>query len=187
MSRHRRAVLVIFTVTVAAPGGAWADDALGVRAREAEATAGERWLSLDPVVPPMLRGLGAAEARERKVIRLGPSVTVAGEGSWWEQVDKPGRPMIDVEARGWRAAVRATYDAGPFQLEASGSIDHIDQRDGSGTYREAGLTVSRTFKLSRWMTAWIALGVGRRWWQGTAPAGEADATQTMLTIGTTFR
>ncbi|MDB4960144.1 MAG: hypothetical protein JWP01_143 [Myxococcales bacterium] len=53
--------------------------------------------------------------------------------------------------------------------------------------RRQGVSVSRTVRLSRWMTGWISLDVGRQEWIDRAPPGEADSTTLALSIGTTFR
>jgi len=75
-----------------------------------------------------------------------------------------------------------------LRFGAGVSVAHVDTRFGSGSYVDLGLSLSRTVRLSRWMTAWISLSFGRRrWLDSSPPAGEADATEAMLTIGTTFR
>lgn len=150
-------------------------------------------LAIDPMLRPALEGLGAVEDKEQTRIQLGPSTTLVLEGVSWVSEDSGasndslGRPALDPPARGWRANVRLSHDFGIFRLDATGSVNNVDSRYGSGTYVDLGLSATKTVKLSPWMTGWISLGVGRRNWRGTPPPGEAAATQVKLTVGTTFR
>jgi hypothetical protein len=186
----RRRVWIITAATafglVVAARAARADDELEAHARSKLLWDGPS-LVLDPVLLPRLEGLGAAEERERTPLRLGPRTRLVLEGVHWANQDTAERQHVDVVARGWRAAARLSYDFGFLRLGASASVDHVDTRFGSGSYVDLGVSLSRTVRLSRWMTAWISLSLGRRRWQGSPPAGEADSTEAMLTVGTTFR
>ena len=73
------------------------------------------------------------------------------------------------------------------KLEADLTTNHLDSRFVRGDYRTIGVRLIKRFRLSRWMLAWISLGVSRRDWYGAPPAGEANSTTVSLTIGTTFR
>jgi len=66
-------------------------------------------------------------------------------------------------------------------------VNHLDTRYGRGTYYDLRISLFRTLRLSKWMTAWIALSVGHRQWADAPPAGEKSETQATLSIGTTFR
>lgn len=91
-------------------------------------------------------------------------------------------------ARGWSAGVHLVHDFRVLQVGVGASVNRVDSIDVHQSYVLLGLTLSRTFHLSRWMTGWISLGVGRRRWLGTAlPPGEVDDDAVMLSIGTTFR
>ena len=150
-------------------------------------------LELDPMFRPSLEGLGATSETERTVVPLGDKARAVFEGTWWANVDsdEPGRfsRVVDLENRGWRTGVRFERDLGFATLAIHGSYNHVDSRYGSGTYRDIGVSLFRKWRLTRWMTAWISLGVSRRTWLGdAAPAGEAkEETQATLGIGTTFR
>ena len=98
-------------------------------------------------------------------------------------------PSDDVNtSRGWRAATQLTYDLGPFKLGASVAVNHVDSRFERGTYAFVGVSLYRTFRLSRWNIGWIALTLGRQQWFGAMPPnGEANATTASLNIGMTFR
>jgi hypothetical protein len=145
------------------------------------------WLTLDPVLTSQLEGLGAAEHTERVERPLGPHATLVLETSQWENDDKEMRAGIDLPGRGWRAAVRLAYDLGPVTLGASAAFAQIDNQLGHASHIDLGVSLFRTLRLSRWMTAWISLGLGHRRWLERGAIGTPDATEWMLTVGTTFR
>jgi hypothetical protein len=186
---RRTACIVLLVGAVRA---ARADDATEVREGSTLAREGG-WLELDPVLPPQLEGLGAVEDGERVELELGPDSRLVAEGTWWQNDErargKDGAPLphIDVPGRGWGAGLRLSHDFGFAVLTWSGSMNHVDSRYGRGTYVDLGLSLTRKFKLSRWKTAWISLGVGWRQWAGQPPAGEAGSIGVGLTIGTTFK
>lgn len=180
------AVVVVVGLAVRARP-ARADEALEAHESADPPRAG-RWLELDPTLRPRLEGLGAVEERHRSELRLGPRTRAVLEGSWWANEDDGPLPVLDLPARGWRAALRLSHDFGFARLDANAGVSHVDMRFGSGSYVELGISLGRTFRLSRWMTGWISLGIGRRQWLGDQPpAAESDATEVMLRIGTTFR
>jgi hypothetical protein len=186
--RRGAAILVSSLGLVAGAPTARGDGEVEVREGGALLEPGPR-LELDPVLPPLLQGLGATEEADRAELRIGADTRVLLEGVRWIHDDAAALPHVDLPARGWRAAVRLSHDLGFARVEAGASLNEVDSRFGSGRYVDLGLSIRRTFRLSRWMTAWISLGVGRRRWLGAGqpPAGESDATEVMLRVGTTFR
>lgn len=180
-------MLVLVLVVRARP--ARADEALEVHESPEPPRAG-RWLELDPTLRPRLEGLGAAQETYRSERRLGLRTRAVLESVRWanEDDDEDTLPALDLPGRGWRAALRLSHDFGFARLDANVSVNHVDMRFGSGSYVDLGISLGRTFRLSRWMTGWISLGIGRRQWVGDQPpADESDATELMLRIGTTFR
>ena len=175
-------------------GAARADDATSLHEEERPALfrdEAEPLLHLEPMASPSFAGLGAEKlVDERKRIDLGKRTWVELEGTQWKD-------DMDVPQRGWSAAVRIAHDFGPFWVSASASVNYIDSRygrgidpkRGHGTSIDAGITIGKSKRLSRWKTAWIALTVGVRRWQGDeGPIDEPkDSGQVMLSIGTTFK
>ncbi len=182
--RRGAAILVL----LAGARSAWGDGGVEVRERGELLEPGPR-LELDPVLPPLLQGLGATEEADGIELRIGADTRVLLEGVRWIHDDAAAMPHVDLPARGWRAAVRLSHDLGFARLEAGASVNGVDSRFGNGRYVDVGISIRRTFRLSRWMTGWISLGAGRRQWlgDGPPPAGESDATEVMLRVGTTFR
>jgi hypothetical protein len=76
-----------------------------------------------------------------------------------------------------------SYQLGPFRVGVSASIDHF----GDSTHRSIGLFAYRTFHLSRWMHAWIGLGIGVDRWDGANQTSSTQGVTVGLTLGTTFR
>lgn len=146
-------------------------------------------LHLDPIPPLATEGIGGKSDHETAVLELGAHARLVGEGEWWKASlsPMPSGPDIDDIARGWRAGGTLSYDLGPFSVGATVQYGHVDSRFERGTYRYVGVSIYRTFRLSRWMLAWIALSAGRQSWLGTASTGEQNADTLMLSIGTTFR
>jgi hypothetical protein len=180
-----RIVRVALVLLVAAP--AHADDALSARAHAEQTTP---LLVFDPLPPPALHGATAIEAHDDTTYQFDARTSLALAGTHWsasEMLDHPEHTAFDLPARGWGASARLRRTIGSFVLEAGGAYDHVDSRYGSGSYVDLGLALTRYFHLSRWMTAWISIGIGNRIWLGQPPAGESNATQVRLSIGTTFR
>lgn len=143
------------------------------------------WLTLEPIARPNLQGLamiGSTEDPHRTVLFDGRRGYVVLDGTSWTN-DR------DLEERGWHAGIRIGYDLGPLRVDAYASVNYVDTAYGRGHYRDLGISIGRTVRLSRWMTGWIALRVGQRKWlvDDKPPAGEQDGTEVMLSIGTTFR
>lgn len=148
----------------------------------------EPLLHLDPIPPLATEGVGGQTAREAHVLDLGPNARLVGEGEWWKASLSPITfgPDIDDMARGWRAGYALSYDLGLFKVGASVQYGHVDSRYERGTYRVVGIAAYRTFRLSRWMLAWIALSAGHQEWLGVPPPGESNSSSVMLSVGTTF-
>jgi hypothetical protein len=173
-------------------GAARADDATSLHDGERPALLrkdDEPMLHIDPIAAPTFTGLGATNlVEERKRIDLGKHTWVELEGTQWKN-------DLDVPQRGWSAGVRIAHDFGPFWMSASASVNYVDSRfgrgvdpkRGRGTSRDVGVTIGKSKRFSRWVTAWIALTVGYRSWQGEAPIDEQDGGQAMLSVGGTFK
>lgn len=165
-------------------------------AADLELHAPQRWhhddliLHLDPMPSLSTEGIGGQSEREMQILELGPRARLVGVSERWKAALSPQvqfGPDIDDMARGWRARYALVYDLGLFKLGASLEYGHVDSRYERGTYQVVGVAAYRTFRLSRWMLAWIALSAGRQQWLGQAPPGEASSSSIMLSIGTTFR
>ena len=115
-------------------------------------------------------------------LSLGPRARFAAEGTWWQSGLSPSAFAIDIHDRGWRAGAELSYDLGWFSIGASVSLT----QDITGTHRLAGLFAYKRFNLSRWMHAWIALGLSFEQWDqpGQPPR---SGTTLGLSLGTTFR
>lgn len=171
-----------------AAGAARADDAPAVR-ESAETPGAQPWLHLDPDVLLDLRPLGAAEMTDHATFGLGSRGRLALTGSSWsnEDANLDGRAAIDLVARGWNVRAQLVYDLGPFDVRAWSELANVDYNVGRGYYLDAGVSIGRTKRLSRWTTAWISLGlVHRRWLGDEQPLGESDDTQLRLSLGFTF-
>ena len=90
--------------------------------------------------------------------------------------------MFDTEqlVQGWRAG-ELSYDVGLFRIGVSAAMTH----DGDLEQRRIGLFAYRTFRLSRWMHAWVMLGIAFE--QTQIGPGARQGVTTGLWLGTTFR
>lgn len=170
---------------LAASRVSWAEP-LEIRTKSELVETGPK-LHLDPILRTRLEGLGTVEERKTTTLQIGP-IEATLEGARFAIDDRKAEPTIDLPVRGWRTSLRLSHDFGFVRLEASLSRNHVDMHHGRGTYRERGVSLSRTFRLSRWMRAVVGLDIGQRAWEGDQPpAGEANETTVMLRVGTTFR
>jgi hypothetical protein len=179
-----------------ADGGPETDEAAGNSSR-LTVRAARRWqdggplLHLDPGTPTAAEGVAAEAHSEERVVELG-RLRLATGGRWWQSglaID-PGRLRGDHDpatARGWRAAAELSYDLGPVRIGVTGAIGEVDGRLERGRYRDVAVSISRTFRLSRWMHGWISLSLGHRSWNARPLYGEPDGTTLLLGAGTTFR
>ncbi len=136
---------------------------------------------------PARSGLWTFEDSDRSALVLGDSTRAVADGTWWSNVDQPSSPALGVAARGWAAGLHVERDLGFAQLVVHSSVEDLETRFGRERRASFGITLQRTYVLSRWMTAWVSLGIGRTVWLGTPAPHDGDGTTAMLSIGTTFR
>jgi hypothetical protein len=161
------------------PAGRAADSIL-TRYRLGEQPADEPLLHLD-LTPLAADAEGGKMDGRVAVLDLGPRARLTAEGRWWQTGLAPSHFGEDLPYGGWRAAAELSYDLGPFRIGVTASLT----RDGETSHRAVGLFAYRTFRLSRWMQAWILLGVAYEQWNiGGQPR---SGTTAGLSIGTTFR
>ena len=142
----------------------------------------EPLLHLDPIAQPLRLGLPeTVDVSEQTTIVLGKRTWVELQGMHTTSTSvTPERP--------WTASLRLAHDLGPFTVIAHATTGGVESRYERGSYYDVGVTIGTTKKLSRWMTGWIALSIGRREWFGEPPPGETkDSTGVFLSIGTTFK
>ncbi len=143
----------------------------------------EPWLHLDATtLDPAIAEGGIADGRSVE-LALGPRARLAAEGRWWQSGLAPSMFASDLPVHGWRVGGEVSYDLGPFRVGVAASLT----RDGDVSHRMVGLFAYRTFHLSRWMRAWIALGITFDEWEGAGVSGPRQGTTLGLTLGTTFR
>jgi len=157
----------------------------------------ERWeqdsgpqLHLDYVTRDATEGPASTHERKTTIYELGPLARVVAQGDWWSSMSGPdltGAHDLEVTARGWRAGLELSHDFGWFRLGVNVAMGHVDSPLERGDYRMIGISLFRTFRLSRWMQAWISLTAGYQQWLGTPPPGQQSAGTIMLGFGTTFR
>jgi hypothetical protein len=168
-------------VLVGGGASAHADDALTVRMRRAaEQEPGEPMLHLD-TTPLSADAEGGIVDREGTAIDLGP-VRIAAEGTWWQSGHAPSAFAEDLSANGWRAAGELSLDLGWFRVGANASYSRTSYE---GVHKTRGLFVAKTFDVSRWMRAWIMLGLSDEEWQ-LGPRVERGRS-IGISLGTTFR
>lgn len=169
-------VPVLLVVALARP--ARADDALAVREGTLLRPGEEPLLELDPVWRPT-RALDAPIDTTRALFVVADTL-VALESSRWSYDN-------GMTGDGWGTSLRLSRNLGPLRVSGYASYQALDTRLGAGSYVDLGISVGRTVRLSRWMTAWIALSLGHRRWLDEPPVGESSGTTLMLSVGTTFR
>jgi len=137
-------------------------------------------LHLDSMLRSNPEGLDADVKRESVDFDLGPRTRARVEANTWTN------PLFNGE--GWGTTLRLVHDFKVIQFSVEAGYQRVDSTFAHGGYALVGLSLTRTLRLSKWMTAWISLSVGKRRWLGQQPPpGEADDTAVMLNIGTTFR
>jgi hypothetical protein len=163
---------------------AHADNALQARV---EAEAAKSWLELDPVFEPRAAGLLVTNRREtRETIALDARTALTLVLDEW--ANKEGAVGYrDVRGQGWQASARLTRDLGWAQLSFTAALGDVDTAYTRGRYIDVGVSLLRTFRLSRKRTGWVGVTAGRRVWQGERPPlGEANGIQIMAVLGFTF-
>ncbi|MEO8702250.1 MAG: hypothetical protein ABI867_19555 [Kofleriaceae bacterium] len=178
----------VVAIMLVLAGTAHADPTESLRAR-GERIAEEHgpYLQLEPMRAPDLESFDAKRDQTVTAIAIGNTLVLL-KGDWWEgDRDDPMHPSVDQPGNGWRSGIRLARDLGFAKISVGGALGHVDTPNGSGTYRQVDLALSRSKRFSRWMTGFVAFGVGFRRWYGIPPPGEANGHQVMLTIGTTFR
>jgi hypothetical protein len=158
-----------------------ADDAIGVRARHRAEGSGEPWLHLDPTIVDRARAEGGLLDGRALQLDLGPRARMAVEGTWWQTGLAPSMFEDDLREHGWRASGELSYDLGPLRVGMNASLS----RTGDSSHRMVGLFAYRTFQLSRWMRAWVMLGLAFETWSSGATTRQGLSAG--LTLGTTFR
>lgn len=104
-------------------------------------------------------------------------------------IDREDKVALDVPLRAGCTGARLTRELGPLELDASASLGNLQTRYTKGYYYDVGVALTYRRKLSKWMTAWISLSIGRRTWLGDKPplGEEKESTQLVLSVGTTFK
>jgi hypothetical protein len=161
---------------------AYADDTTTIRVHHHGEDDNEPLLHLD-LMPLSANAEGGMMDSRQAALDLGPRARLSAEGRWWQSGLAPSRFAEDLQVHGWRAAAELSYDLGPFRIGVNASLDRV----GSSEHRAVGLFAYRTFRLSRWMHAWIMLGVSYEEWMGIGTLPGRSGVTTGLSIGTTFR
>jgi hypothetical protein len=156
------------------------EPSLHMRARDDGSS--EPLLHLD-VTPLSAEAEGGLIDGRAAVFELGPRARFVAQGRWWQSGLAPSMFATDLPVHGWRAAGELSYDLGPFRVGVNASLDRV----GTSTHRAVGLFAYRTFRLSRWMRAWIVLGISYEQWAGVGTLGPRQGVTTGLSVGTTFR
>jgi hypothetical protein len=170
-----------------AASAARADDGMSLRMRQIEEAQPEPLLQLDAMRPDRVDAEGGIIDRRAALFDLGSRARLAAEGKWWETGLAPSIFGDDLALRGWRASAELSHELGPFRVGVNASMARERNHFGDATHRMVGLFAYRTFRLSRWMHAWIVLGVAYEQWTGATPQRPAQDFSTGLALGTTFR
>lgn len=169
---------------------AHADEGIRVRAREWFRPEEEPLLHIDPVWRPN-RALDGAETVTRATYSIGDTLVALERSGWTDSTGVVGEgqgPSTGIVGDGWGATLRLSRKLGPLRVGGYASYQTLDTRLLRTSYVDLGLSAGRTFKVSQWMTAWIALSFGRRRWLGEIPLlSEKTENTLMLSVGTTFR
>ena len=161
-----------------------ADDDTGIRVRRLADAQTEPWLHLNDTMMDSADAEGGVIDGRTAMLDLGPRARVAAEGKWWQSGLAPSMFAEDLHINGWRASAELSYHLGPFRLGVNASMGRV----GDSSHRMVGLFAYRNFRLSRWMHAWIVLGVAfEQWDDDVGPRGPRQGVNTGLSVGTTFR
>jgi hypothetical protein len=160
-----------------------ADDGASIRLRRVGEARTQSWLHLDATTIDRADAEGGIVDSRAALLDLGPRTRLAAEGKWWQSGLAPSRFAEDLRNYAWRVSAEISYDLGPFRIGVDASMERV----GDSTHRMVGLFAYRTFRLSRWMHAWIAVGVSFERWDDAAPRGTLQGASVGLSVGTTFR
>jgi hypothetical protein len=160
---------------------AYADET-SLHMRRLDDAPSEPLLHLD-IMPLSAEAEGGLMDGRTATVRLGPRARLSAEGRWWQSGLAPSMFAEDLQVHGWRMGGELSYDLGPFSVGANVALDRV----GSSSKRTVGLFAFRTFRLSRWMHAWIMLGVSYEQWEGAGTLAPRSGTTVGLSLGTTFR
>jgi hypothetical protein len=158
-----------------------ADDTTSIHMHRRGEAHAEPLLHLDAALPNPADAEGGINDGRSVLIDLGPRIRLGAEGKWWQSGLAPSMFAEDLPIKGWQAGAELSYDLGPFSVGINASMGRV----GDTSHRMAGLVAFRTFKLSRWMTAWIVLGFAFE--QFDTPGQRRQGTTAGITLGTTFR
>ena len=159
-----------------------ADEVTSIRVHRHGEAQTEPLLHLDGVTFDRAEAEGGLVDGRTAILDLAPRARLGAEASWWQTGLSPSMFAEDLQISGWRASAELSYDLGPFRVGVNASLE----RDGDSSHRMVGLFAYRTFRLSRWMHAWIVLGVALEQWDGPG-LPRRQGTYAGLTLGTTFR
>jgi hypothetical protein len=160
-----------------------ADDATAIRMRTPGDDQAGPWLHLDATALDPTNAEGDIVDGRSALFRLGARARFAAEGKWWQSGLAPSMFAADLPDHGWRAGAELSYDLGPFRVGLNASMT----RTADGSHRMVGLFAYRAFQLSRWMRAWIVLGVAFEQRQDAGVPGSRQGLNVGLALGTTFR
>jgi len=136
-------------------------------------------LHVDPtLIDP---SIGNASETQSVQLAIGPRARFAAQGTSWVAGLSPD-DAIDAHDHGYRGAAELSYDLGWFSIGANVSLTD----DITGSHRTAGLFAFKKFRLSRWMHAWIAIGLSFDRYDDTRGVPRSGTTLG-ISLGTTFR
>jgi hypothetical protein len=179
---RRRNVMRTCIVLVMLGASAYADDTAIRMQRHREAPA-EPLLQLDAtILDPTIATGGIVDGRSA-LLGVGPRARLAVESRWWQAGLAPSMFAADLRDHGWRAAAELSYDLGPFRVGVHAALTHTRE----SSHQVVGLFAFRTFRLSRWMHAWIVLGISYEQWRDADVPMPRQGLNVGLSLGTTFR
>jgi hypothetical protein len=108
-------------------------------------------------------------------------------GAWSSTGGDPQAMAGDGPPPMWRATAGASHDLGWARVHATASYEDVQTELGRGRTVEAGVGITRTFRLTTGLTGFVSLTLGRRQSIGQAVPGEVEASQVMLSAGVRWR
>lgn len=148
-------------------------------------------LHIENALRPQAQGFDSDVRSDQIDLDVGPHTRVQFESSAWARYEDgipKGWTTSLFGAEGWSSTLRIVHDFKVIQVGFEASYNRVDSSYAHGSYALVGISLTKTKRLSRWMTAWLSLSLGYQRWLGEgAPPGEQNGAAGMLTIGTTFR